>query len=282
MEEQKPTSAAMIVVAEHPRTARETLADLSNKPPHQQGDKSRMYKQLQKLRTSAMDTKSIFTFCFVCSHTNAWSSAYGFSTMIIGIFIQTVIPIVITVTRQPILDVDLAPQACPNRGDGITKTIGFVLSLYFIVLTISLCANKLSGLGFLKNFVNLGVRRGMLIDIAIVSQFVGMAGAGGAQFLLFVGNGGKSYVVLLLQSLAMQFCLTVDQRLVSDKIGKYTSGRIAKLTEDELIGDVGITAEDVPDAVAAKLSLLLVSEKVVLLVMASTGLAWCCALAYCI
>jgi len=267
----------------HPRTARETLADLSDKPPHQQGDKSRMYKQLQKLRTSALDTKSIFTFCFVGSHTSFWSSAYGFSTMIIGIFIQTVIPITIIVTRQPILDdIDYAPQPCPNRGSGLTKTIGFVLSLYFIVLTISLCANKLSGLGFLKNFVNLGARRGMLIDMAIVSQFVGMAGAGGAQFLLFVGNGGKSYVVLLLQSLAMQFCLTVDQKLVSDKIGKYTSGRIAKLTEDELIGDVGITEEDVPDAVAAKLSFLLFSEKVVLLVMASTGLAWCCALAYCI
>lgn len=265
----------------HSRSARDTLADLSNnKPP--QGDSSRQYKQLQKLRASAMDTKSIFTFCFVCSHKDFWSSAYGFSTMLVGIFIQTVIPITIIATRQPIQDIDVEPQACPNRGDGMTKTIGFVLSLYFIILTISLCANKLSGLGFLKNFVNLGVRRGLLVDLAIVSQFVGMAGAGGAQFLLFVGNGGKSYVILLLQSLAMQFCLTVDQRLVSDKIGKYTSGRIAKLSEDELICDVGITAEDVPEAVAAKLRLLLASEKVVLLVMASTGLAWCCALAYCI
>ena len=46
---------------------------------------------------------------------------------------------------------------CPNQGNGLTKIIGFILGLYFVVLTVSLCLNKLRGLGFLKNFVNLGL-----------------------------------------------------------------------------------------------------------------------------
>ena len=217
--------------------------------------------------------------------------------MIIALFIQTVIPIAIIVTRQPILDVEETPQACPNRGSVFTKVIGFVLSLYFVTLVISLCTNKLRGLGFLLQFVYLGKKRAILLMIGIVSQFVGMGAAGGAQFLLFIGNGGKSYVILVLQSLAMNFCLTVDQQLIGHQIAKYTSHRIAKLSEDSLICDVGVGSLDdnddgegggkvgstgVPPAVASKINLMIQSEKMVLLVVMTTGIAWCATLAYCI
>ena len=134
--------------------------------------------------------------------------------------------------------------------------------------------------------------------IGIVSQFIGMGGgASGAQFLLFIGNGGKSYVILVLQSLAMNFCLTVDQKLVGHQMGKYTSSRIAKVSEDSLICNVGIASlEDdddgegggkvgrlsVPPGVASKINLMIQSEKIVLLVVMTTGIVWCATLAYCI
>ena len=133
--------------------------------------------------------------------------------------------------------------------------------------------------------------------IGIVSQFIGMGAAGGAQFLLFIGNGGKSYVILVLQSLAMNFCLTVDQQLVGHQMGKYTSSRIAKVSEDSLICNVGVgSLEDdddgegggkvvrasLPPGVASKINLMIQSEKMVLLVVMTTGIAWCATLAYCI
>ena len=245
--------------------------------------------QLDQLRASAMDTKTIFSFCFVCNHSDVWSTSYGCVMMIVAIFIQTVIPIVIIATLQPIADVDVndgmfPSKACPNRSNGLTKTIGFVLCLYFITLTISLCTNKLRGLGFLKEFVLLGTWREMIIVVGIASNFIGMAAAGGAQYLLFIGNGGKSYVILLLQSLAMQFCLTVDQRLVSDVIGKLTAARLAKVSADDLLCDgigTGVRGEACPPDIMAKVSKLVDSEKYVLAMVSITGIAWSVALAVC-
>ena len=80
----------------------------------------------------------------------------------------------------------------------------------------------------------------------------------------------------------MTFCLTVDQKLVSDKIGKWTSGKISKVTRDELICDVGISEGNVPEEIAAKLRFLESAEKLVLVFIGLFGFGWCCALAYCI
>ena len=245
--------------------------------------------EIGMLRSSAMDTKTIFSFCFVCNHNDVWSTAYGCVMMIVAMFIQTVIPIVIIATLQPISDIDTtegmySSKACPNRSNGLTKTIGFFLCLYFITLTISLCTNKLRGLGFLKEFVDLGKWREMIVVVAIASNFLGMGAAGGAQYLLFIGNGGKSYVILLLQSLAMQFCLTVDQRLVSDVIGKRTAARLGKVTRDELLcNGVGIGAEGevCPAEIMSRVKKLVDSEKVVLAMVSIVGILWSVALAVC-
>ena len=289
---------SMDVESSSKKTSLDVLKDLDGKKSTPDDEKDAVAKErdgewvraeLDQLRASAMDTKTIFSFCFVCNHNDVWSTAYGCVMMIVALFIQTVIPIVIIATLQPIADVDIndgmfPSKACPNRSNGLTKTIGFVLCLYFITLTISLCTNKLRGLGFLKEFVLLGTWRELLIVVGIASNFIGMAAAGGAQYLLFIGNGGKSYVVLLLQSLAVQFCLTVDQRLVSDVIGKRTAARLAKVSANELLcGGIGTGApgEACPPIIVTKFSKLVDSEKFVLAMVSVTGIAWSVALAVC-
>lgn len=87
----------------------------------------------------------------------------------------------------------------------------------------------------------------MIIDVGILSQFVSMAGAGAAQFFLFVDNGGKS---CCCNRWPCSVCLTVDKkRLVSDRIGTLTSKRISKVSTDELICDVGVTRDEICEEV---------------------------------
>lgn len=74
-----------------------------------------------------------------------------------------------------------------------------------------------------------------------------MAAAGGAQFLLFIGNADGAFIVLVLQSLAMTFCLTVDQNLIGHQIGTYTAVRLSAVTEDHLLCDgTGLGAAGTP------------------------------------
>ena len=240
--------------------------------------------ELALYRASSMDTKSIYSFCFVECREDVFSNLYGITMIVISLFIQTVVPIAIIATLQPINDIVETPRACPNRSNNLTKVIGFILSLYFVILTISLCTNKLRGLAFLKEFVYLGRSRTAIVELGILSQFIGMAAAGGAQYLLFIGNGDASYLILLLQSLAMQFCLTVDQRLVSDMIGKRTNARLSKLSADDLLCDIGVGEEGqpVPPEILTKVKFLVKSEKFVLVMVCTVGLAWAIALAVCI
>merc|ERR550514_1549520 len=115
------------------------------------------------------------------------------------------------------------------------------------------------------------------MKLGIASQFIGMGAAGLAQFLLFIGNGGNSYVVLLLQSLAMQFCLTVDQRLVSDLIGKKTSIRLNAVTKEEIICDgagCGVPGQPMPPVTLEKVTKLINSEKYVLAGVSIFGVLW--------
>ena len=241
--------------------------------------------EIAALRNVSLDTKSIFSFCFVCSGSDAFSCCYGAVMLFVALFVQTVVPGCIFGLFQPLEDVDVTPRYCPNRSDGMTKAIGAVMSLYFVVLTVSLCTNKLRGLAFLREFVYLGRMRSAIIDLGIFSQMVGMVVAGGAQYLLFIGNGSKSYLVLLLQSLAMQFCLTVDQKLVPDLIGKATASRIARLSTDDILCDVGCGGGEghpVPPAIAAKVTKLAKGEAFILAMVTSVGLVWIAFLAYCI
>lgn len=238
--------------------------------------------QLAELKASSLATKSIFSFCFVASTADLFSCIYGLIMAFVALFIQVVVPLCIIVLLQPLESVDVAPKACPNRSDALTKVIAAVLSLYFVVLTVSLCTNKLRGLAFLNEFVYLGMGRSMFIKIGILSQLLGMGVAGFAQYLLFIGNGSKAYLILLLQSLAMQFCLKVDQTLVPDQIGKLTSSRIAKLSTEELICDVGCGGDGpVPPEIVAKVTLLSKSEIGIIVMLCTVGVVWIGAIGYC-
>lgn len=273
-----------------PKTALSVLAEFDAEHRKNKENKAAVKdewvrSELELLRNSSLDTKSIYSFCFVCSTAHPWFCLYGIIMLSVALFVQTVVPLCIIATLQPLADVDVAPKACPNRSDWLTKMIGAVLSLYFVVLTISLCTNKLRGLAFLREFVYLGRTRGIIIDIGILSQLVSMGVAGGAQYFLFIGNGSKSYLVLLLQSLAMQFCLTVDQRLVPDLIGTITKNRIMKLSTNDLLCDVGCgedQGQPVPSEIVAKVTKLTKGETFILLMVSTVGLVWIAGLAYCI
>ena len=119
----------------------------------------------------------------------------------------------------------------------------------------------------------------------MLSQVVGMTAAGGAQFLLFVGNGGKNYTTLLLQSLAMQFTLTVDMNMISALVGRWTSSRLNKISANELLcngAGVGEMGENMPHETHRRLTRLIMLENMGLMFIASTGVLWCIGLTICI
>lgn len=244
--------------------------------------------EVDQLRASALATRSIFTYCFVAPMSlRSLRTLYGLSMVVLAVVVQVAVPLIIVVTRQPILDIDAGvhgSNSCPNQSGPETKFIGLTLSLYFVVQTIALCTNKLRGLGFLFAFVDLGLARSSIVALAVLSQFAGMAAAGGAQFLLFVGNADGPFVVLVLQSLAMTFCLTVDVQLVGHRIGDYASGRLAAVSRGELLcGGLGVGERGggMPERAFERVRLLATSETFVLAMIATTGIAWAVMVAYC-
>ena len=149
----------------------------------------------------------------------------------------------------------------------------------------SYCNKKthLSVLFTTNRFVNLGYRR-YFIQLGILSQFLGMAAAGGAQFLLFIGNADGAFIVLVLQSLAMTFCLTVDQNLIGHQIGTYTAVRLSAVTEDHLLCDgtgLGAAGTPIPKKSFEIINQLILGEKFILAMIGVTGVAWVIALTYC-
>jgi hypothetical protein len=201
--------------------------------------------------------------------------------LFLAIVIQVVVPFIILITRQPIIDL---PNGCPNQSSPQTKIIGFALSLYFVFQTLQLCLNKLRGLGFLHSFVDLGFGRSLFIKLGILSQFLGMAGAGGAQYMLFIGNADGAFIVLVLQSLAMTFCLTVDQNLMGHKNGTYTAARVSAIAKDHLLcNGVGIGEDggSIPQQGFDGIKQMIQGENFILGMISSTGLAWVIALTYC-
>ncbi|QDZ20627.1 hypothetical protein HOP50_04g31480 [Chloropicon primus] len=239
-------------------------------------------REIKGARGSALSTKTIFSHCFVVPWSSVgFRSLYGILMVFLAIVVQVAVPLIILVTRQPVKDLS---SACPNQSSYQTKIVGFTLSLYFVVQTISLCVNKLRGLGFLHEFVDLGFARSLFIKLAVLSQFAGMAAAGGAQFLLFVGNANGAFVVLVLQSLAMTFCLTVDQNVVGHQIGSWTQHRLSSITKDEMLNNgigIGREGESIPKSSFDKIKLLVFSEKLVLLTVVATGTGWIIGVTYC-
>ena len=242
--------------------------------------------EIERMRSSAISSKSFFTYLFICDYAGfSLKTVYDIVVLCIVIFIQVVIPLTICITQQPIKD--LSPQFdepfCPNRTNTMTKISALVLSLFFVSLTISLCNNKLTGFNFLRTFVYLGPVRQRFIELGIVTQMLSMGCVGFAQYMLFIGNGEK-FVALLLQSLAMQFCLTADQKLVGDKIGTWVTNRVKNVAQDSCLCNgigVGEPHEAMPDLVFNRVKSIKFMEKIVLTLLISGGVAWSISLAFC-
>mmetsp|Transcript_2460 Transcript_2460/g.5858 ORF Transcript_2460/g.5858 Transcript_2460/m.5858 type:complete len:329 (-) Transcript_2460:328-1314(-) len=152
--------------------------------------------------------------------------------LMVAIVIQTVIPISIVFTMG-------IPEGgiCPNRATGLIKFIGLTLCLFFVVLTISMCLSKMRAMCFLRLFCGhhdapssscIALGR-LCLDAGIIANMVSMAAAGAAQYLLFVRNANRDVLLLLLQSLAMQFVLTADQKLMTSAWAGATRNTIELL-----------------------------------------------------
>ena len=217
---------------------------------------------------------------------SSWNKLFLLFLTTVSLVIQTVIPVSI-VSTLPLPDGGI----CPNVANPLTKLIGLTLSFFFVVLTISLCLNKLGGMGFLKLFFvdgeikrQLGLYR-CFIDLGILSNIFSMGAAGITQYLLFIRNSEKDYVSLLLQSLAMQFVLTVDEKLMSAVPGwtSWTKKRLGYLMTDHC-EDGYDEDRDMPldEATLEKVRLMFIAESSFLVIVCTTGIAWSITLAYCI
>lgn len=209
---------------------------------------------------------------------------------IVSVVIQAVIPISIIATL-PLPDDNI----CPAQASALTKFIGFILSLFFVALTISMCLGKLRGLGFLDLFLSsksLGWTR-YYAKLGIAINLISMGAAGGTQFMLFIRNSGKDLVPLLLQSLAMQFVLTADEKVMTAALGAKVKNRVQRLldetratakNDDILMGaiDGGIVSSDRISKLTMKnVQKLYIGEGIFLLLVVFVGTGWCISLAYC-
>lgn len=116
-----------------------------------------------------------------------------------------------------------------------------------------------------------------------------MAAAGVAQYLLFLRNAeGSNIVTLLLQSVAMQFCLTADSKFMTPARSNYTHTMVSKLIEyhknlakDETIEDAEESAVPLNREILWRAKLMYVAESSFLVLLSTTGFLWSIGLGYC-
>lgn len=241
-------------------------------------------EQMEIFKAAALSSKTVYSYCFVQSQPFSIRAISGWLLVSISIVVQIVIPLSIIVSAQPVANIE-ENKICPRRSDGLTKFLAFMLSIYFVVLTLGLCTNKLRGLNFLNLFVALDPMRRFCIQAGILAQCIGIMTASLAQYLLFIGNG-DSYVRLLLQSLAMQFCLTVDQNIVNHQVGAWTTKRLKAITGTECLatrfGGMGDDpAGPMPADTLKQIASMVNSEKCVLLALITIGFFFSITLAVC-
>jgi hypothetical protein len=67
--------------------------------------------EIENLRASALGAKSIFSYSFVAPM-KGFPSLYGLMMLILAVVVQVGVPLIIVVTRQPILDIDSEVTGC--------------------------------------------------------------------------------------------------------------------------------------------------------------------------
>lgn len=270
-------------------------------------------QQLDSWKSAGGANTIIYTYAFVSSSAIAdtkdgekkldfFSKLLLFVLVMVSLVIQTAIPIAIVAT------LDLPQGWCPNQANPLTKFFGLTLCLFFVVLTISMCLSKLRGMAFLKLFCSsdvklLGFYR-FFLDIGILANMTSMASAGIAQYMLFIRNAERDYVLLLLQSLAMQFVLTADEKLMSGSWKNWTKRRLDILIEHESsksslldganvqeeedglsldveVIDLGSNEVHITDEILKKVKLMYYSEAAFIFMVSVVGVTWSIALTVC-
>ena len=106
---------------------------------------------------------------------------------------------------------------------------------------------------------------------------ISMVAAGISQYLLFIRNAEKEIVLPLLESLAMQFVLTADEKLMMSAWKGWTTRRLEHLMNKEHTIDDMVFDE----AMLKKIRLMYFAEEMFLSLVAVVGLGWSIALGYC-
>jgi len=91
-------------------------------------------------------------------------------------------------------------------------------------------------------------------------------------------------VVMLLQSLALQFCLTVDVKVCGDGLDGWTMKRLSNVAADRFLCDgAGVGPEDgpMPKKTMTTLRTLVLSEYCALAMFSTVGFIWTALLTYC-
>lgn len=275
---------------------------------------ARAKKLLTKWKAVAISNTNIYTMGFVSSSAllsdgkkkkKPSTEAFLLLLTLVALSIQTVTPVAIATSLS-----DPAAGVCPMTADPLGKFLGFILCLYFVVLTVTLCQTKLTGMGFLCLFCSssaplvelLGHYR-FYLHLGILANMFAMTAVGVTQFLLFIRNANRDYLLLVLQSLAMQFVLNPDKQLMNGSCTASTKQRlekiIAKHEEEEeekkkksanvKEANYDIETDGSNDAdgpvinqdIIKKVQFMQVAETAFLSVAVTVGIGWSIALAIC-
>jgi len=271
---------------------------------------SRAKKLLAKWKAVAISNTNIYTMGFVSSAAllsdgkkkKPSTEAFLLLLTLVALSIQTVTPVAIATSLS-----DPAAGVCPMTADPLGKFLGFILCLYFVVLTVTLCQTKLTGMGFLCLFCSssaplvelLGHYR-FYLHLGILANMFAMTAVGVTQFLLFIRNANRDYLLLVLQSLAMQFVLNPDKQLMNGSCTASTKQRLEKIIakheeeeEEKKSANVKEAHYDIEtdgsnDAgpvidrdIIKKVRFMQVAETAFLSVAVTVGIGWSIALAIC-
>lgn len=248
-------------------------------------------EKMKVMRSAAISSKTVYTYCFVHSTAAASTALVGLFLIVMTLLISIVHPLAIFIfdVKEDVVVIDGVEhtgfsKVCPRRATILAKILGTTLQFFFVIQTLGMCTSKLRGLNFLNYFVDLGPSRRLCVQGGMVAQCIVIGAASVTQFLLFIHNG-DNLLLLVLQSLAMQFCLTVDQNIVSHQLGQWTTERVKAITADQFLatqyGGLGKPDGPMPKKTLENVAFMVNSETVVLSFLFLFGVVWSVALAIC-
>jgi hypothetical protein len=200
------------------------------------------------MRTAAEDKITIYSKIYLDpkSYSSLRHIIKSICCTIVIVMLQMVIPIGIAFQLLDHNDGEELwhTSICPRDSNNFVRSIAFILSAFFGIMTYVNCQGKLRGILFLMIFCPLKGGRIHNLIFSVLSTGLSMLVSYLVQFLIFIDAGDSSYLGLLFRSLSMQFILTADTSLVSSAQKDEAYERIKLLAADELIGILDEQAGD--------------------------------------